>query len=272
VDDLTIGQFMERTGVAEGTLRMRGRRHGFPTPAHIASGHRRYREADVELVRRVAAERSSGMSLAAAIARAKALDAGSARSVYATLRRRHPELEARMVRKSLLIALSHAIEDECLVRAGRPLLFGAFQARRFYRQEQRRWRQLARGAELAMAFADFERMRVPSEAPAEIPLDHSHPLSREWAVVCLAPDYGVCLSAWEPPGADPHRELETIWSVEPDVVTEAARICISIASFPGFDQAHRLDSRLGGELRPATEEQLRLVAAITNRMLAYLSR
>lgn len=272
MDDLTIGQFVERTGIAEGTLRMWERRHGFPTPARVASGHRRYREAEVELVRRVAAERSSGMSLAAAIARVKNLDAEAAPSVYATLRRRHPELETRTIRKSLLIALSHAIEDESLARAGRPLLFGAFQTRRFYRQEQRRWRQLARGSELAIAFADFDRMRVPPDGPAEIPVDRGHPLSREWAVVCLAPGYGVCLSAWEPPGADAHRELETIWSVEPDVVTEAARICISIASSAGLDQAHRIDSRLGGEPRPATEEQLRLVAAITNRMLAYLSR
>jgi hypothetical protein len=113
---------------------------------------------------------------------------------------------------------------------------------------------------------------VPPDGPAGIPVDRGHPLSREWAVVCLAPDYGVCLSAWEPPGADAHRELETIWSVEPDVVTEAARICISIASSAGLDQARRIDSRLGGEPRPATEEQLRLVAAISNRMLAYLSR
>jgi DICT domain-containing protein len=273
VDGLTIGQFVERAGVAEGTLRMWERRHGFPTPERLPSGHRRYREADVELVRRVAAERSSGMSLVAAIARVKSLEGELTPSIYATLRRRHPELEARTIRKPLLVALSHAIEDETLARAQRPLLFGAFQTRRFYRQEHRRWRQLARGAELAIAFADFGRMRVPVDGPAEIPVDRSHPLSREWAVVCWASEYGVCLSAWEPPGSEAgHRVLESIWSVEPDLVAEAARICTSIASSAGLDQADRIDSRLDSEPRPATDEQLRLVAAITNRMLAYLSR
>ena len=251
------------------------RRHGFPTPSRLPSGHRRYREADVELVRRVAAERAAGMSLASAIARVRSHGVEATPSVYATLRRLRPDLETRTLAKPLLIALSHAIEDESLARAQRPLLFGAFQTRRFYGQERPRWRELARGAELALAFADFPRLREVADGPIEVPVDRSHPFSREWTVVCWAPDYGVCLSAWEPPASEEPgvgRRLETIWSVEADVVAEAVRTCAGIAAAAGVTRADRLKDQLDAEARPASEEQLRLVAAITNRTLAYLSR
>ena len=76
-----------RTGVSEGTLRMWERRHGFPLPERLPSGHRRYRESDVELVLRVVRERDSGLSLAAATARC-AGGGGRARAVH--LRRPAP--------------------------------------------------------------------------------------------------------------------------------------------------------------------------------------
>lgn len=272
---LTIGQFVERTGVAEGTLRMWERRHGFPTPQRLPSGHRRYSEADIELVRRVAFERSAGMSLAAAIARVKSFSATPSSSVYASLRRRRPDLEPRTLRKPMMIALTHAIEDESLSRAERPLLFGSFQTERFYRQAQVRWRELSEAAELTVVFADFDRIRTPRNGPIEIPLDPGHPLGREWTVVCCAADHAVCLTGWEPPplSSEPthHRIFEAIWSVEPDVVWEAARICAEIvaAKRPSLIEAVR--GRLESDPGPPTREQLRLATAITNRMLSYLS-
>lgn len=270
-----MGQLVERTGVAEGTLRMWERRHGFPTPERLPSGHRRYRETDVELVRRVASERASGMSLAAAIARVKRLAETATPSIYAALRNRRPDLEPRTVSKPILIAMSHAIEDESLSRATRPLLFGSFQSERFYRQEQPRWRELSRGAELTLAFADFERLRTPRDGPAEIPVDRSHPLVREWAVVCCAPDHAVCLSAWEPPalpdGHSASRVFEMIWSVEPDVVWEAARICVGVAAARRPALVERVRARVESDPALPTSDQLRLATAITNRMLSYLS-
>jgi DICT domain-containing protein len=272
---LTIAQLVQETGVAEGTLRMWERRHGFPTPARLPSGHRRYGETDVGLVLRVLSERASGMSLAAAIARVKRLAETETPSIYAALRHRRPDLEPRTVSKPMLVAMSHAIEDESLSRATRPLLFGSFQSKRFYRQEQSRWRELSLGAELTLAFADFERLRTPRDGPAEIPVDRTHPLMREWAVVCCAPDHAVCLSAWAPPAArgsrSSDRVLESIWSVEPDVVWEAARICIGIAATRRPALVERAKARLESEPGLPASDQLRLATAITNRMLSYFS-
>jgi MerR family transcriptional regulator, light-induced transcriptional regulator len=83
-----IGEVVERTGVAEATLRVWERRYGFPVPERLASGHRRYSERDVELIRAVAAKRASGLSLPVAIEQARRLGAQPASSVYAALRRR----------------------------------------------------------------------------------------------------------------------------------------------------------------------------------------
>jgi DICT domain-containing protein len=274
VTGFSIGEVAARTGVAEGTLRMWERRHGFPAPERLPMGHRRYSERDIELVRRVAAERAAGVSLAAAIDRAGREPEADVVSVYASLRRRWPDLEPLRLAKPMMIALSHAIEDESLSRAERPLMFASFQRERFYRQEEGRWRELSRGAQLALVFADFRRVRSPRGGPAEVPVDRSHPLAREWAVVCDAAHHAICLAAWEPPSAttvpDEERAFEAIWSVEPRVVREAARMCVAIAASVRPDLAQSARPSLEPEPAPVTGEQLRLAAAITNRTLSYL--
>src|SRR6476659_2680948 len=65
---LTIGDLSERTGVATATLRMWESRHGFPRPQRLESGHRRYAETDVGLVRQVLRGRDAGARLEVAIA------------------------------------------------------------------------------------------------------------------------------------------------------------------------------------------------------------
>jgi MerR family transcriptional regulator, light-induced transcriptional regulator len=272
--ELSIGDVVKRTGVAEATLRVWERRHGFPRPERLPGGHRRYSERDVELVRRVAAERKAGVALPVAIARAQEETEQPAGSVFATLRRRRPDLEPRTLPKGQMIALSHAIEDESLSRAERPLLFASFQRERFYRQAEDRWRGLSQGAELAVVFADFKRVRHPRGAPAEVPLRGSDPLSREWAVVCDAPGHAVCLAGWEPPGSGSdgrERSFEAIWSVEPDVVREAARICAGIAASARPALVERARARLDAHPPRPAAEQLRLATAITARALAHLA-
>jgi DICT domain-containing protein len=272
---LAMRELVARTGVGEGTLRMWERRHGFPVPARLPSGHRRYSERDVELVLRVTGERAAGVSLAAAIDRVRDTPAAAERSIFAGMRRRVPELRPIVLRKRALLALTHAIEDESCAQAERPLLFGSFQRERFYRQSERRWRDLSRTAALAVVFADFARARLPAQGPAELPVDRSGPLTREWAVVCDAPGHAVCLAGIElppqRPRSDPAREFEVIWSVERDVVRAATQVCLDLARASAPQLAGRLPDP--GSLPPAAhsaEGQLRLAAAITARTLGRL--
>jgi DICT domain-containing protein len=270
VTGLAIGELVDRTGVAEGTLRMWEQRHSFPVPERLPSGHRRYSESDVELVLRVLRERAAGLSLAAAIARVRDTEPEPASSIFAGLRRAHPELQPIVLRKPVLLALSRAVEDESCSRAERPLLFGSFQRERFYRQSQRRWREFARTARLAAVFADFGAARLPARGPAELPIDRDGPLTREWAVVCEAPGHAVCLAGVELASPrrrpDSAREFDVIWSVEPAVVRAATNFCLGLTRAA----APELVEDIGERAPPPAGEQLRLATAIAARTLAQV--
>jgi DNA-binding transcriptional MerR regulator len=112
---LTISDLAERTGVPPATLRSWESRYGFPSPIRLTGGHRRYAEPDVDAVLGVVRHREAGVPLKSAIARATTVPFRS-RSVYAELRRQHGELTPQLLTKATLVALSHAIEDECCAR------------------------------------------------------------------------------------------------------------------------------------------------------------
>jgi len=191
------------------------------------------------------------------------------------MRRRHPDLEAHALPKSLILALSRAIEDECMARAEQPLLFASFQRERFYREEESRWLELARGACLTIVFADFPRLSHSPDGLVEVPVQRSHPVAREWAVVCDAPGYAVCLAAREslrgPRARLRPRQFEAIWTVEPSAVRDSARTCAAIAADACPELNDTMRWRLDSHGERPVQEQLRLATAITGRTLESLA-
>lgn len=266
-------EVVARTGVSAATLRAWESRHGFPDPARLPGGHRRYSMRDVEMVVQVAREREAGLPLRVAIERAlRQVDDGSL-SIFNGVRRRRPELTPYLLPKRTLVALSHAIEDECCAPAERALLFGSFQREHYYRKAERRWRELAERADVAMAFADFPKRRDPEHGPVEIPVDDAGPMGREWSVICEARDYSVFLAAWERADQravpDGQRLFETLWSVEPELVREAVRIAVELAAPSAEDVVEPLGKRLASP-PPRNHDGFALVSTLTNRMVAYV--
>ena len=272
-DGLSIGDVVEATGLGEATLRAWERRYGFPAPSREPSGHRRYTADDVERLRRIVEERDRGVPLAAAVGRTLATSP-AAPSLFARLRASRPELQPIVMRKRHMVHLSHAIEDESAARAERSILVGAFQRERFYRQARPRWRDLARGAELAVAFADFPKLRRPRGAAVEVPVDREHPMAREWALICASADHAACMIGWEPPARSPshdlEREFEVILSVDPAVVRDAVEAAAAVAAPPAPKLADALLSQLAELPAPRVDSQLRLAGAITARMVGAL--
>ena len=241
---LTIGDLAARTGVSQATLRAWEARHGFPQPSRLPSGHRRYDEHDVALIRQVMQRKDAGVRLENAINLARDHTRRTpAASVFDELRRRQPHLVPRPLRKVTLLALTHAIEDECCARASEPVLFASFQHERHYRQARPRWDELARTARRAVVFTipegSADGSGEGSEGAAEgdarttvVHLPDTAPLRREWVVVCDADDHQVALAAWERPGqqaADGERVFEAVWTLDPMAVRDAARACASLA-------------------------------------------
>jgi DICT domain-containing protein len=277
---LSIGELAARTGVPVGTLRTWEARYGVPSPVRGTGGHRRYGSDDVDLVLQTLRHRASGLSMTVAAERARSNVAAGESSVFAGLRRRHPELTVQVLRKPILLALCRAIEDECCAQADEPLLFASFQRDRFYRASERRWRDLSRTARGAYVLADFGR--APSansrsgtpDGPIRVPVPEDASLNREWVLVCDAQDYPGCVVGWERPGQadrqDRLREFETLWSVDPAVVRDAAKVCAGLTEqyrpgkpFPLWDSLE--------DTPPPASLETRRASRVFDRLLAYLS-
>ena len=274
---LSISEVAARTGVAAGTLRMWEQRYGFPEPQRTASGYRRYPGEVVEAVRRVVDLRGRGLSMTAAIERAQERpDLATDRpSIYAAVTA-SPDVPRQRLRKSTLLALSRAIEDEAIASAAAPVAFGAFQHERFYRGVEHRYRELARLGDASAVFADFGELRHPDAAPAEIPIGGEDALGNEWAVIIDAPGYCACLLAWEPPGRierggpdDLDRRFEAVWTVNPETVRLAAHVAAHRAARAAPGLGERFEALLTD--RPlATEHPAPALTALANRMIAYV--
>jgi DICT domain-containing protein/predicted DNA-binding transcriptional regulator AlpA len=272
----SISAVSARTGVSVATLRSWEERFGFPQPARLAGGHRRYDDRDVEHILRVLAERARGQSLPAAIR--TVLEGESAEgdlSIFAGLRRLRPDLPVHVLSRRAMLAVSHAIEDESRAQGQRLVLVAAFQREAVYRRAQTRWLDLARTARFAVVFADFAASRRPDEGPDEVALPRASPLRREWAVICAAPEFGACLSGWErprrPAEAPGERLFEATWSVEPKVVHLAASLGLHLAR----QHAPELYSTLEPlpDIPPEWASSFAQSAtALTNRIVAYLDR
>jgi predicted DNA-binding transcriptional regulator AlpA len=78
--ELSTAQLAARTGLPAGTLRMWESRHGFPAPARLPGGHRRYSERDVDAVLEVLRLRQQGLSLPRSSARGVRTSRWTARS------------------------------------------------------------------------------------------------------------------------------------------------------------------------------------------------
>ncbi|MET0997878.1 MAG: DICT sensory domain-containing protein [Marmoricola sp.] len=268
---LTIGELAERSGISPATLRVWESRHGFPVPHRLASGHRRYTEADVEAIQSVVRHRDAGTRLELAIVRAMVEAEPTAPSVYATLRRRYPALGVHRLQKSTLMALSWAIEDEFCSKADRATVYGSFQNEHYFRQAEPRWREISRVSAATTVFAGFAESDFEA-SPVQVSLPDDAPMLREWAVVCDARDLPVVLTAWELPGQedveDRHRLYESIWSADGAAVHDAARVCASVAREAGAPIEVPEAVPYGG----TTVADLTSVTALFNRMVAYVDR
>ncbi|MGE0169693.1 MAG: DICT sensory domain-containing protein [Nocardioides sp.] len=273
--NLRIGDLARRTGLTPELLRTWESRHGFPRPQRLESGHRRYTEADVAMIKGVLHRRDAGTRLEVAIAEVTGATRIPVHSVYAELRRAHPRLEPHRLKKSTLLALTWAIEDECCARAQRATIFGAFQEEQYYRKAQPRWNELARVGHATLAMADFTSEQGDDERPVRVQLADDSPMRREWVVVCDAPDLPAVLAAWEIPGQqtvpDGDRLFESVWTIDPQAVRHAARVCAHVAQAAGVAEASTLIEELAGEPEPLSSDPAD-AASLFGRVVAYVDR
>ena len=275
--DLAIKDVAQRTGLAAGTIRMWEQRYGFPEPERTSGGYRLYSAEDVEMLRRVIAYRERGLSVGAALERARAWDGPTdCPSIYGAIATSGQPLRPQLLRKQTLIAISAAIEDETLARAAGPIVIGAFQRERNYRAVEHRYRRLAARADVVLVFADFEAVSGGEGEPIEVPIGSDDALCNEWAVVIDAPGYAACLLAWETPESQrddhlPDRErcFEALWTLDPRVVRRAALVGAALAARAGAAEGERLEAMLRDRAL-AFEAPVPALTSLTNRIVGYV--
>jgi len=246
---LSIGDLARATGIAAATLRAWETRHGFPQPLRLRSGHRRYSQDHVAAVLDVRRRRDAGVRLDIAIRQVIAESGQPERpAIFATISERHPAQPRQQLHKPTILQISRAIEDEMVATAAHAHLFASFQTTQNYLASRDRWEELAQGAASAHVFADFgEPGTVAQDAgpgPVRVALPEQAPMRREWTVVCDGPDLPVALLAWETPGqagvAERDRVFEVMWSVDPVLVRDAARLSARAAAAVGSSRAAEL--------------------------------
>lgn len=223
--------------MSPGTLRMWETRFDFPVPTRLPSGHRRYSQRDVEDVKEVLTRQHNGLRLENAVAAVRSRQHADEPSIFASVRASAPELPKLRLRKTTLIALSQAIEDEMCSRGQRGFAFGAFQRASFYAGASQRWNDITRRSHVTMVMADFGDEELPThregEHPLYVPLGSGTPIREEWAVVCDSPAFAGVLAAWEPIGqarvAEGDRIFEAVWTLDPEPVRQAAQVCLDVA-------------------------------------------
>jgi len=271
-DLLSIGELSRRTGVPTATLRSWEARHGFPEPIRFDGGHRRYDEQHVGLVTEVARLRDTGVTVAAAIRQATEATVRPANSFFAALRSADQRLRSHVLNKRALGAVTAAIEDECLAQARRPVLMGAFQHSRFYRQSASRWHELDRTAARTVVFADFGHSQDHEEHPSEVALPADSPVLREWVLVCDAPGFSACVAGWELPSpsgtADRDRRFETVWTLDPGSVRAATTVGLALLHESDPEQADDLAASLS-RVTGAPSPELQRATALFARIVEY---
>ncbi|GAB4228733.1 MAG: DICT sensory domain-containing protein [Elainellaceae cyanobacterium] len=144
--------------------------------------------------------------------------------------------------KNTLVALCHALEDAILTENYNPLMITAFQRGKWYLQEADRYgdiaktsRQITIMAAPEAGFAEHPTSQKPNVALVN--LDHSDPVSQEWHLIILSPDYTAMVLCQELSEEDygaaglPQQDLERkfygFWTFEPDLVLETAELAIA---------------------------------------------
>ncbi|WP_413161488.1 DICT sensory domain-containing protein [Capilliphycus salinus ALCB114379] len=139
------------------------------------------------------------------------------------------DLGTQVYFKSSLTALSHAIEDLVLSRGDQPLVIANFQQERFYRQEIRRYREIAQHSDQVYVLAVPEvesNLSVHSEPYEIIPLERDDELAQEWHLVIVASEYSACLvcreQSQEGDLVDQARRFQGFWTFDTEVSRLAA--------------------------------------------------
>lgn len=143
--------------------------------------------------------------------------------------------------KNTLVALCHALEDAILHADYQPLMITAFQRGKWYLEEAERYGEIAERSQqiviMAAPEAGFAEHATSQKANVElVSLDQDDPVSQEWHLIIVSPNYTAMVLCQELseadygvsgiPKVDLERKFYGFWTFEPALVLETARLAV----------------------------------------------
>lgn len=163
-------------------------------------------------------------------------------------------LHSQFQRKSVLVALSHAIEDEVIKHNLSPVIFAAFQDIRYYNPEQNRYDQLRATARTVKIFG-----RNLSDEPV---------YETDWFVVINEARFKVllaCRQLDEVAVSEKSRTFEGYYTYEPQVVDYASEVLAAHSDEQTIQAVKEIN-----QMPHDAQEQFRFVSSVSDRILAQM--
>jgi len=185
--------------------------------------------------------------------------------------------------KNTLVALCHALEDHILEDDSKPLVITAFQQGKWYLEEAERYADIAKCSQqiAIMAATDSSWLEHPTSQLPNVDLVSIEPgdsVAEEWHLIILSPNYTAMVICQElseedygssgQPESDLERKFYGLWTFEPELVRETARIAINHIESYNPELAKKLHE-YEQKIKPAvaTSEEL---ATVVSRVVEYL--
>jgi DICT domain-containing protein len=185
--------------------------------------------------------------------------------------------------KNTLISLCHALEDQILSNDSKPLVIAAFQRGKWYLQEAERYADIAQKSCQVVIIAapetGFTEHSTTQLSNVElVALTPTDPVAQEWHLIILSPTYTamvICQELSEAdygatgfPTSDIERKFYGLWTFEPKLVEETAKLAIAHIARYNQELGQKLSAQQQA-IQPgiATPENL---AATVSRVVDYL--
>ena len=185
--------------------------------------------------------------------------------------------------KNTLVSLCHALEDHILSDESSPIVITAFQQGKWYLEEAERYADIAKCSNhiAIMAAPDTVWAEHPTSKLSNVdlvPLDTSDPVSEEWHLIILSPNYTAMVLCQElspeeygvagQPELDVERKFYGLWTFEPALVKQTAELAINHIGNYNPELKQKL-LKAQQEIKPAiaTPEEY---ATVVSRVVEYL--
>ncbi len=176
--------------------------------------------------------------------------------------------------KATLVHISHTLEDLILRQKIPALLFTGFQESTHWREETRRYRELAGIAQQVCIFGGGTFPPESHAAQINVPLAEDDPLRQEWFVCILSDRFTVLLCGLDQhsseDGDEATREFLTLWTFEPQLVNDVLDLLQDVVAHYRPERAQQLrDARLRFSLSSPDPQ---IVTAFTRELISFEER